>query len=224
MAHAPRPSILLTAFDPFGGESENAAEQAVRVVMPPSGIAGFRRVILPTVYGEAGRTLRRAMEDTDADIVLAVGQAGGRRALTPERVAVNLEDAGIPDNAGQRPKDRPVVAGGPAAYFATLPVKRIVEALRADGIPAALSLSAGTFVCNHVMYVLLHTQAGEAEARRAAGKPPALGGFLHLPYLSEQVTDGSRPTIPRDLAVRGIERTLGVSVAAWAEAASAREP
>lgn len=185
--------LLLTAFEPFGGEARNASRDALALL--PEEIAGVRiaRRVLPVVFGGAAEALRRAVEEETPDAVLCLGQAAGRAALTPERAAINLRDARIPDNAGRQPVDEPIVPDGPAAYFATLPVKAMVGAIRAAGLPAELSNTAGTFVCNEVMYALLHLLA-----RRYPG---VRGGFLHLPRPEELgLTDA-------DLA-RGLEAAI----------------
>lgn len=170
-------TILLTGFEPFGGESVNPSWEAVRRLdgetLAGAAVAARR---LPCVFGEALAVLREEMAALRPALIVAVGQAGGRPELSLERVAINVDDARIADNAGRRPIDRPVVPGGPAAYFSTLPIKAQAAALRAAGIPAAVSQSAGTFVCNHVFYGLMHALAGT----------PARGGFIHIPYLPEQ--------------------------------------
>lgn len=170
-------TILLTGFEPFGGESVNPSWEAVRRLdgetLAGAAVAARR---LPCVFGEALAVLREEMAALRPALIVAVGQAGGRPELSLERVAINVDDARIADNAGRRPIDRPVVPGGPAAYFSTLPIKAQAAALRAAGIPAVVSQSAGTFVCNHVFYGLMHALAGT----------PARGGFIHIPYLPEQ--------------------------------------
>src|SRR5207248_2296667 len=150
---------------------------------------------LPAVFGRSLDALEDAIVAADPDIVLCVGQAGGRTALSLERVAINIDDARIADNAGQQPIDRPVVAGGPAAYFASLPIKAAAAALREAGLPAIVSNTAGTFVCNHVFYGLMHLAASNRSLR---------GGFLHVPYLPSQAArlDGT-PSMALDDIVRG---------------------
>lgn len=199
-------SILVTGFDPFGGESRNPSWEAACAL--PTYIAGLEvhRRLLPTVFGAAGELLLAAVRELQPSLVLCLGQAGGRAALTPERVAVNLRDACIADNAGVQPVDEPVIPGGAAGYFATLPTRAMVEAITAGGIPAALSYSTGTFVCNDVMYTLLHAAATE--------RLPLLGGFLHVPYLPEQAA--AHPTQP-SMALKQIVR--GVTLALEAAAA-----
>ncbi|RLU82351.1 pyroglutamyl-peptidase I [Streptomyces griseocarneus] len=197
--------VLLTGFEPFGGESVNPSWQAVQAAVARP-LDGVRPAVaeLPCVFGDAMDALRAAVEETDPELVLCVGQAGGRPDVTVERVAVNLDDARIPDNAGAQPVDRPVVPGGPAAYFATLPVKACVAAVRAAGLPASLSHTAGTFVCNHVFYGLMHLAATE--------RPGLRGGFVHIPYAPEQVTDRALPSLPVAAAAEAL-RVIAVTAA-----------
>ena len=178
--------LLLTAFDAFGGETVNPAQQALELIPDTLGSHHIDRCVIPTVFGKAGDVLEQAFRASPYDAVLCVGQAGGRAGLTFERVAINCEDAGGPDNAGQIPVDHPVVPDGPAAYFATLPIKAMVEAVRAGGYAAAVSNSAGTFVCNHLMYRLLHL---------LKDRPQTLGGFVHVPYLPEQLRGRELPSM-----------------------------
>ena len=196
--------ILLTAFEPFGGEPVNPAWEAVQRARAPEGVE-LVRLQVPTVFAEAGDLVCAAMERERPDLVLCVGQAAGRAALTPERVAINMMDASIPDNAGAQPQEEPIVPGGPAAYFATLPVKRIAAAIQAAGVPAAVSNSAGTFVCNALLYRVLH------EAERCA--PGLRAGFLHVPCLPEQAErmgkDRELPSLPLEQIVRGLEAAIG---------------
>ncbi|MFT2018464.1 pyroglutamyl-peptidase I [Streptomyces sp. 796.1] len=180
--------VLLTGFEPFGGETVNPSWSAVRqaAAQPLPGVE-WSTVELPCVFGAAIDALRTAIAATEPDVVLCVGQAGGRPDVTVERLAVNVDDARIPDNAGGQPIDEPVVPGGPAAYFAALPIKACVAAARTAGAPASVSQTAGTFVCNHVFYGLMHLIATERPALR--------GGFVHVPFAPEQVPDGSAPAL-----------------------------
>ena len=170
--------VLLTGFEPFDGETVNPSWEVVKQ-LDGTMIAGQPVIArqLPCVFGEALSVLYAAIEDLQPRLVIAVGQAGGRVDISVERVAINVDDARIPDNKGQQPVDTPIVDGGPAAWFSTLPIKAIVSALRQQGIPASVSQTAGTFVCNHVMYGLLH---------QLQGKRGQKGGFIHIPYLPEQ--------------------------------------
>ena len=159
---------------------------------------------LPTSYAHSAKVLLVAIEKVKPDIVLCVGQAGGRTELCLERVAINVQDARIRDNDGKQPIDKPVVKDGPAAHFATLPIKACVAEMRKAGLPAAVSNTAGTFVCNHIFYALMDI---------AAGHPiPMRGGFLHIPYVPEQAArQGGAPSMALDDIVRGIEIILEVS-------------
>ncbi|POZ17383.1 pyroglutamyl-peptidase I [Lelliottia aquatilis] len=170
--------VLVTGFEPFGGETVNPSWEVVSQL--EGSIIDHCRVVtrqLPCVFGESLSVLNAAIDELNPAVVIAVGQAGGRVDVTVERVAINVDDARIPDNRGQQPIDVPIVPGGPAAWFSSLPIKATVAAMRESGIPASVSQTAGTFVCNHVMYGLLHKISENAEVK---------GGFIHIPYLPEQ--------------------------------------
>ncbi|WP_274585117.1 pyroglutamyl-peptidase I [Neisseria leonii] len=171
-------TVLLTAFEPFGGESINPSWQAA-TRLDGVDIAGYRVAArcLPCTFSGSLNALETAIADTRPTVVIALGQAGGRPDITPERVAINWNDARIPDNAGELPCDTPVISGGPNAYFTTLPIKAVTAALQQNGIPASISYTAGTFVCNHVFYGLQHMAARYGIAK---------SGFVHIPYLPEQ--------------------------------------
>lgn len=194
--------VLLTAFDPFGGEKVNPALEAVKLV--PNSVAGADVIKLevPTVFRASIDTVSRAVEQTGPDAVLMIGQAGGRPDMTPERVAINIDDARIPDNQGNQPIDAPIEATGAPAYFSTLPVKAMVEAMRQAGLPASVSNTAGTFVCNHLMYGVLHLLT-----RRY---PKVRGGFMHVPFIPEQVArrETPAPSLPVEDIARGIEAAI----------------
>ena len=203
--------ILLTGFEPFGGSPINPSEEVVKalVVSPPEGIE-LHTAILPVSHRGGPEALLRAVERSQPGAVVCLGEAGGRAGLSIERVAINLVDDHIADNAGERWVDRPVIAGGPAAYFTTLPVKEIRAAILEAGVPTELSLSAGAFLCNQVAYTLLHSLAtdhlGEAF--------PA--GFIHLPLLPEQAAarqrerpeTGAGPSMDLETQVRGVAAGL----------------
>ncbi|HUW52910.1 MAG TPA: pyroglutamyl-peptidase I [Rhodanobacter sp.] len=199
------PRILLTGFDPFGGEVINPSWETVRALHGRR-IGGHRVVarLLPTEFAGSLRALKAALRETAPTIVLGVGQAGGRRQLSIERVAINLQDARIPDNAGAQPVDEPVIAGGPAAYFSTLPIKAMLAALHAHGLPAEISQSAGTYVCNHIAYAMLHL-ASKRRGMRA--------GFIHIPYLPAQAAHlrGAASMAQAD-AERALEIALRVAI------------
>ena len=205
---------LVTGFEPFGGERVNPAQEALGHLPPRLGRVAIGTQILPAVFGASLDALETAVRETNPDIVLCVGLAGGRAALSLERVAINIDDARIPDNKGRQPIDLPVVAGGPPAYFTTLPVKAAVAALREAGLPAIVSNSAGTFVCNHVFYGLMHLAATRGLDLR--------GGFLHVPYLPSQAArqDGA-PSMALEDIVRGIGIVLTVAAARHDDIASA---
>jgi pyroglutamyl-peptidase len=172
-----QPTLLLTGFDAFGGESVNPSWLLAQA-LDGQVIEGHRVVALrlPCVFGEALQVLDSALHEVRPSLVLALGQAAGRSELSLERVAINIDDARIADNAGAQPVDTPVVHGAPAAYFSTLPIKAMTAALRAAGIPAAVSQTAGTFVCNHVFFGLQHALTGSS----------VRSGFMHIPMLPEQ--------------------------------------
>jgi pyroglutamyl-peptidase len=200
------PVVLLTGFDPFGGETINPSWQAVHALHRRR-IAGHRLVAarLPTEFGASLVRLHELLQLNRPALVICVGQAGGRSALSLERVAINVDDARIPDNAGAQPVDQPVVPNGPPAYFSTLPIKAMLQALQDGGITAEVSQSAGTFVCNHVFYGLMHALA----TRR--GLRATRGGFVHVPYLPEQAQGEGIPSMPLGAMVNGI--AIAVSAA-----------
>ena len=181
--------ILLTGFAPFDSDSSNPSEQAVRALAddPPPGLV-LAAAVLPVSYAGALPALRAAILRSTPDAVLATGLAGGRPHISIERVAINIDDARIADNDGARRVDAPVIRGGPAAYFATVPIKAITAAIRAAGVPAVVSQSAGTFLCNHVFYHACHIAA--------TTRPGLRVGFLHLPFLPEQARDRAEAPIP----------------------------
>lgn len=211
------PVILLTGFEPFGGETINPSWEATRALHDAI-IAGHRVVAmeLPCVFGRAAAVLGKALRRHRPVLTICTGQAGGRPGLTPERVAINVDDARIPDNAGAQPLDRPIARRGPAAYFTTLPNKAIVQAIRAQGIPADLSNTAGTFVCNHVAYALMQRLA------RSRQRPRPRGGFIHVPFIPEQVAERPEtPSLPLDAIVEGLAIACEVAVQTQRDAAAA---
>src|ERR1051325_3821962 len=193
---------LVTGFEPFGADAINPSGDAVLRLPSRFDDLTIETRIVPTVFGRAMATLEDAIAATQPDSVLCVGLAGGRAELSLERVAINVDDARLPDNDGQQPIDRPIVATGPAGAFPGLPVKAAVAALREAGLPAIVSNTAGTFVCNHIFYGLMHLVA----SRRV----PVRGGFLHVPYLPEQAAGlGIQvPSMALDDIGRGIEIIL----------------
>ncbi len=199
--------LLLTAFDPFGGEAVNPALEAVKQVRSQIGDVEVVKVEVPTVFGKSIDTVTAAIERERPDVVLCIGQAGGRYDLTPERVAINLDDARIRDNEGNQPIDRPIFSDGAPAYFATLPIKAMVKGIREAGIPSSVSNSAGTFVCNHLMYGVLYTLDKKY--------PGVRGGFMHVPFIPGQVVN--RPSPAPSLALADIVRGIEAAVEAIAE-------
>lgn len=198
--------ILITGFDPFGGETVNPAYEAVKLL--PDTIAGAEIIKLevPTRFHRAGAVLEDAMQRHKPNVVICVGQAGGRAAITPEKVAINLMDGRIPDNAGYQPVDAPIREDGETAYFTSLPVKAMVQRMRDAGIPAAVSYTAGTYVCNYLLYTLLYLIDKKY--------PHVRGGFIHVPYAMEQVINKPLGTPSMDL--RQIARGLETAVEAVA--------
>ncbi len=194
--------ILVTGFTPFGGESVNPSWEAVKRLPDRIGEAELIKHEIPTEFNASGAVLHELLEQLRPDAVLCVGQYGGANCIRVERVAVNLRDARIADNAGKQPTDEPVVSGGPDAYFATVPTRRIVDALREQNIPVQLSYSAGTFVCNNLLYCALHESAQHDPTLRC--------GFVHVPYLPEQAKDGSAPSMSLELMVKALETAVEV--------------
>lgn len=188
--------LLITGFDPFGGESINPAWEAVRLL--PDVIRDFELVKLeiPTVFGAAAQVVIDKAEEIHPDAIISVGQAGGRAAVTPEMVGINLRYASIPDNMGALPCDIPIAEGGPAAYFSTLPVRAMAKAICDAGLPGAVSYSAGSFVCNDVLYSLLH-HFDETEVR---------AGFIHVPFLPEQTAD--KPSLPLEQTAAALRAAI----------------
>ena len=202
--------LLITGFDPFGGEKTNPAIEAVKRL--PAAIAGATVVPLeiPTVFGTCAEVVRQAIITERPDVVLSVGQAGGRSALTPERIAINLDDGRIPDNAGFQPVDQPIQPNGPAAYFTQLPVKAMAQAIHQAGLPSHVSTTAGTYVCNHIMYQVQHLRATEF--------PQLQAGFIHIPFLPEQVVQRSGvPSLSLTDDVRGLTAAIRAIVIAHAD-------
>jgi len=172
--------LLITGFDPFGGQNINPSWEAVSLLPDIIGNCHIYKLQIPTEYNRASSCILELASSLRPDVILSVGQAGGRKAVTPEVIGINLREASIPDNAGYQPLNVPVIENAREAYFSTVPVRDMVDAIRARNIPAALSYSAGTFVCNDVLYTLLHT----------FHNTNTLAGFIHVPYLPEQAANG----------------------------------
>jgi pyroglutamyl-peptidase len=199
-----QPVVLLAGFEPFGGAKINPSEALVHALNETT-IADHRLVgvSLPCEFGRSMAVLGQAIDRWRPALVMALGQAAGRADLSIERVAINVADANIADNAGASPIDVPVVAGGPAAHFSTLPIKAIVAALRAGGIPASVSQSAGTYVCNDLFYGLQHRLAGSGTR----------SGFIHLPLLPEQVAaDSAEPCLPLQTMLAGVRIAVATAL------------
>lgn len=198
--------VLITGFNPFGGESVNPAFEAIKLM--PDTIAGAEIVKkeIPTEFGRAGVVLKETMEQEQPDLILCVGQAGGRSAMTVEKVAINWMDGRIPDNAGWQPVDLPIEKDGPTAYFASIPVKAMVKAMQDAGIPAFLSYTAGTYVCNFLMYELLYLIDRSFPGRK--------GGFIHVPFAPEQAVakPNGTPSMSLDLIAKGLEKAVEAAV------------
>ena len=187
--------LLITGFDPFGGESINPSWEAVKLLPDVIGDFAVHKLQIPTRFGIASQTVLESARQIQPDVILCIGQAGKREAVTPERIGINVRNAGIPDNGGFMPKEESIVPGGPDGIFATVPVAKMAQAIRDAQLPGAVSNTAGTFVCNDTLYSLLHHYSGT----------PVRVGFIHVPWLPEQGT----PSLP-------LEQTAAALVAAIA--------
>ena len=186
--------LLITGFDPFGENSVNPSWEAVKLLPEQVGNYTLHKLAIPTIFGTAAQMVLTKAEQLRPDVIISVGLAGGRDAVTPERIAVNIRDARIADNQGFQPKGDRVAQEGAAAYFSTLPVEQMAQAIRQIGIPAAVSNTAGTFVCNDVLYTLLHRFDGTS----------VWAGFLHVPYLPSQGT----PNMPLEDIVKALTAAI----------------
>lgn len=196
-------NILVAAFDPFGGENINPALEAVKSLDDTIGDHQITKLEIPTVFHKSKQVIEQELEQQNYDAVLVIGQAGGRFELTPERIGVNVDDARIPDNEKNQPIDQSIQAEGEAAYFSNMPIKRMVESIKSAGIPARLSNTAGTFVCNHILYQLGYLQATRFSNIRF--------GFIHVPYVPEQVTDKpNQPSMSLETIVKGLTAAIRV--------------
>lgn len=195
--------ILVTGFDPFGDDIINPAIEAVKKLPDEINGAEIIKLEIPTVFGKSAEVVREAMKKHKPDYVLNIGQAGGRFEMTPERVAINVDDARIPDNEKKQPIDEVIKEDGEPAYFSSLPIKAMVEYMKKENIPASVSNSAGTFVCNHIMYQTLYLTQTEFEGTKA--------GFMHIPFLPEQVTN--RPNTP-SMSLETIVKAITASIKA----------
>lgn len=197
--------ILVTGFDPFGSDKINPAIEAVKRL--PDTIKGAKiiKLEIPTVFNKSAQVVHQAIVKEQPDYVLNVGQAGGRSALTPERVAININDGRIPDNDGYQPLDEPIQPDGDTAYFTQLPIKAMAKAIRAAGLPAIVSNTAGTYVCNHIFY--------QVQYMRTKDFPKLKAGFIHIPFLPEQViTRPNQPSMALADIVKGLTAAIGAIV------------
>ncbi len=199
--------ILVTGFDPFGGEPVNPAFEAVKLL--PSAIAGadIVKLEIPTVFGKCDAVVEAAIESERPDVVLSIGQAGGRFDITVERVAVNIADGRIADNEGNQPIDQVIRAEGENAYFATVPVKAMVERIRAKGIPSSVSYTAGSYVCNYIMYCVAHSIAKRHPGMRS--------GFIHVPFMPSQAI--GKPVNTPTMSIETIAKALEAAIEAIVE-------
>jgi len=189
--------ILITGFEPFGGETINPSLEAVMSLPGQIDGVAIKKMSLPVVFGKSADVLRAALDAEEFDAVISIGQAGGKAGINIERIAINIDDTKSPDSEGNTPKDAPICPESPAAYFATLPIKKIVSNLIDAGIPAVVSNTAGTYVCNHIMYTALH--------HAAQNRPQMKAGFVHIPYLPAQTLDkNNAPSMSLDNLIEGL--------------------
>ncbi|ADO82564.1 pyroglutamyl-peptidase I [Ilyobacter polytropus] len=193
--------VLITGFDPFGGEKINPAWEAIKLLPDTIESIEVIKLEIPTVFKKSIDVLMSGIEKHKPDAVICVGQAGGRYEISMERIAINLDDARIKDNEGNQPIDEKVYPDGDSAYFSNLPIKAMTEAIKSTGIPASVSNTAGTFVCNHIMYGLLY----HIEKSNVAKK----GGFIHVPYIPQQVIGKKNlPSMGLDIISQGLEAAI----------------
>lgn len=190
-------NLLITGFEPFGGEKINPSWQSVLALDGQIGEYAITKLEIPTVFKKGAYAVIKKAEEINPDVIICVGQAGGRGAVTPEAIGINLMDANIPDNEGYKPINKPIIPDGENAYFSTLPIREMVEAINKEGLPAGLSYSAGVFVCNEVLYTLLHRFKGTK----------VRVGFIHVPFFPEQ-TDGSKPSLTKEQTVKALTAAI----------------
>ena len=187
--------MIITGFEPFGGESINPSWEIVKALPDVVGDYELTKLCVPVVFGGAAELVLERAGEIQPDVILSIGQAGGRSAITPEKVAINLRHASIPDNAGNKPSDEPIVSGGETAYFSTLPVRRMTEAISASGVSAQLSYTMGSYVCNDLTYILLSHFHGSKTGV----------GFIHVPYCTEQ---GKEPSMAINTMTNAIKTAI----------------
>lgn len=193
--------ILVTGFDPFGGEPVNPAIESVKLL--PDTIAGAEiiKLEIPTVVHKSLEKIDAKIAECDPDVILSIGQAGGRPDITVERIGINCDDCRIPDNEGNQPIDEPVFADGPSAYFSLLPIKAMVEAMHEAGIPASVSNTAGTFICNHVLYGVRYLCEHKYPGKKS--------GFIHIPFMTSQTVDKKNmPSMSLEEIVKGLTAAI----------------
>ena len=186
--------LLITGFDPFGGESVNPSWEAVQLLPDRIGAFELYKLQIPTVFGVAAQRVLQQAAQVNPDVILCIGQAGGRTAVTPERIGINVRSARIADNAGNQPQEEPIVPNGPDGLFATVPAVKMALAIQNAGLPGAVSNTAGAFVCNDTLYTLLHHYAGTS----------VRAGFIHVPYIPEQGT----PNLPLEQTVQALTAAI----------------
>ncbi len=193
--------ILVTGFDPFGGEKINPAIESVKLLPDNMAGANIIKLEIPTVVFKSLNKIKEAIREHDPDVILSIGQAGGRPDITVERVGINMDDCRIPDNEGNQLVDTKVFEDGPDAYFATLPIKAMVKNIQDAGIPASVSNTAGTFICNHVLYGVRHMCETEFKGKKS--------GFIHIPFMLEQVIDKKNmPSMDISVIAKAIEKAI----------------
>ena len=198
--------ILITGFDKFGGENINPSSLCVNSLPDNFDNIEIKKITLPTVFKDSSKVLEENIKSFSPNIVICVGQAGGRSKITPERVAINIDDARIPDNIGNSPIDKTIRKDGENAYFSTLPIKAIVEELNKNNIPSAISNTAGTFVCNHIMYEALYITSKKY--------PNIKAGFIHIPYIEEQIKNKpNMPYMKKEDIITALELIIKTAVA-----------
>ena len=197
--------VLITGFDKFGGESINPSSLCVNSLPDVIDNIEIKKVTLPTVFKDSSRILEENIKSFSPNIVICIGQAGGRSKITPERIAINIDDARIPDNIGNSPIDEAIRKDGENAYFSSLPIKAIVDELNKNNIPSAISNTAGTFVCNHIMYEALYITS--------KNYPNIKAGFIHIPYIEEQIKDKpNMPYMKKEYIITALELIIKTAV------------
>ena len=197
--------VLITGFDKFGGESINPSSLCVNSLLDVIDNIEIKKITLPTIFKDSSQVLEENIKSFSPNIVICVGQAGGRSKITPERIAINIDDARIPDNIGNSPIDEAIRKDGENAYFSSLPIKTIVDELNKNNIPSAISNTAGTFVCNHIMYEALYLTSKKYLNIKA--------GFIHIPYIEEQIKNKpNMPYMKKEYIITALELIIKTAV------------